>query len=267
MINQRPYQPSIARKQAGDHTGFQRAWENIEALVPRWWVDDLIECSARLASAITGDLERVAYGWSGGKDSIALGLVMDAAGISDCVCVITRLEYPSFLAWATEWMPDGLTVVDRQEICLPWLATRPDMLFPVDARTANQWFNLVQRTGQREYYSECNLDGLIVGRRKADGNHPKQRFTDKDGRVWVSPILDWTHEDVLAACYYYGPPMPPMYGWPRGWQVGSGPWPARQWTDNQAHGWREVWEIDPSIVREAASYFRGAQECADLQEP
>lgn len=41
---------------------------------------------------------------------------------------------------------------------------------------------------------------------------------------------------------------------------GTHPWAARQWTGSVENGWREVYEIDESIVREAAKVIDSAAD-------
>ena len=67
---------------------------------------------------------RAAYGWSGGKDSIALGWLCEQADITDCVLAISNLEFPAFLTWVTDHMPDGLTVINTGPD-LAWLLRPP----------------------------------------------------------------------------------------------------------------------------------------------
>ena len=247
----RPYRPALGRKQRGDHRAFALAWATIRQLVPQAWIDRLVEEAAGRVRQWARDHGEPVYGWSGGKDSIALDVVMQAAGYGECCLVLTRLEYPAFLSWATEWMPDGLTVVDRAHMDLEWLAAHPAYLFPSDSR----WFEPVQRRGIRDYLDETGAECFAIGRRARDGNQVGEIGFDKKRRAWVSPLWDWTHEEVMAASAFYGPPLPPIYGWPRGWSVGTGPWPARQWTRSPEHGWQEVRQIDPRVADEAARLF------------
>ena len=65
---------------------------------------------------------------------------------------------------------------------------------------------------------------------------------------------------MLAFCHHYRMPMAPCYRWPNGFAVGTGPWPARQWTGSVEQGWAEVWRIDPSVVRGAAALIPSARE-------
>ena len=73
-----------------------------------------------------------------------------------------------------------------------------------------------------------------------------------------SPLAGWKHEEILAFIHYYKIPVPPIYGWKNGYLCGTHPWPARQWTGSEENGWREVYEIDESIVREAAQVIDSA---------
>ena len=219
-------------------------------------IDALLDTAADRILAATPN-RRAALAWSGGKDSLVCELAARRAGIDDAVLVISRLEYPAFLAWATLNMPDGLTIVCRDQINETWLAAHPRMLFP-HGNDGAAWFRHVQHAGQRDY-ARATGAALILGRRTADGNHVgdplpggARGYTDRAGTTRISPIHDWPHEAVLAAIHHHRIDLPPCYSWPRGWQVGTGAWPARQWTTSRAHGWSEVWTIDPEIVHRAA---------------
>ena len=73
------------------------------------------------------------------------------------------------------------------------------------------------------------------------------------------PIADWTHEQLLAYIHYRNLPMPPIYGWKDGFKCGTHPWPARQFTDSIKNGFRDVYEIDPEIVKQAAEFIPAAR--------
>ena len=59
--------------------------------------------------------------------------------------------------------------------------------------------------------------------------------------------------------HYHQLPLPPIYGWKNGYLCGTHPWPARQWTGSIENGWREVYDIDPSIVLAAAEKIDSAR--------
>lgn len=198
--------------------------------------------------------KHAAYGWSGGKDSIALGWVCRQAGIDECMLAISNLEFPAFLTWVTDHMPDGLTVLNTGPD-LAWLRDHPHMLFP-QGMDGSRWFRLVNHKGQDRYVHQQHLDMLLLGRRHADGNHtgPKGQisYTNREGITRYSPLAHWPHEAVFALIDRERLSMPPCYDWPRGYQVGTGSWPARQWTRDTDHGFEEVWSIDPDVIRHAA---------------
>ena len=103
---------------------------------------------------------------------------------------------------------------------------------------------------------------LLLGRRRADGNYVGKGdniYTNSQGVTRYSPLSDWTHEQVLAYIHYYNLAMPPIYDWKNGYLCGTHPWPARQWTGSTENAWSEIYEIDSSIVNEAAEYFESAK--------
>lgn len=239
-----------------------RTWNNIDNLVTKAEIDNLLDRTVEeIKKVIKG--KKVAFCWSGGKDSQALRFVMKQAGIEDCVFAMTNLEYPEFLRWVTDNMPEQLEVINTGQD-LKWLAKNQHMLFPQDAKTAAKWFKIVQHTAQEIYYKRHKLDMIILGRRKADGNYTGKDgsniYTNRKGITRYSPLRDWAHEHVLGLIHYYKIPMPPIYKWPNGFKVGTGAWPARQYTGSIRQGWREVYTIDPSIVHEAATLIPSARQ-------
>lgn len=254
---------TVGPKQGGDNSRWQSVWENIRTLYPQEKAQALVEqTAAEVQETVAG--RAAGWGWSGGKDSQALAVVMEAAGVRRCVLGMTGgLEYPAFLRWATDHMPPDLDVIDNDALTLGWLAEHQEMLFPQDSKTAARWFKLIQHRAQAIFFARYDLDLLILGRRLADRNHVGDArtgvYTNREGVTRYSPIRHWTHEDVLAVCSWYETPLPPCYGWPNGWVVGSGCWPARQWTGSTANGWAEIYSIDPFIVGEAAQCIDSAR--------
>lgn len=260
----------LQRKQRSDHADWLTSLAAIRLAPDRARAQALVaEASARLRRRLAHDMPaRPAFGWSGGKDSLALEVVCAAAGLEECVLVISALEYPAFLTWVTSNMPWRLTVEMRKGLNLRWLAAHPEMLFPRDADTASKWFRLNQHAGQRAYATRTGCNLLVLGRRRADGNYLGRQierggyaYRDRGGFTRYSPIADWSHEDVLHVLAANDISLPPCYSWPRGFRVGTGPWPARQWTTSIAQGWAEVHSIDPAILPvAAAANLPGARE-------
>lgn len=205
--------------------------------------------------------KRAAVAWTGGKDSLVLAHLAGLAGIHRCVLTITNLEFPGYLQWVTDRMPDGLTVVSTGQD-LEWLGRYPHMLFP-QGRHALRWHTVVQQQGQQTYYDAQKLDVLLLGHRRigdyAFGPGGELTWRNRAGTTRYTPLVHWTHEAMLALVQREGIPLPPCYGWPRGGQVGPGPWPARLGTTSICHGFDEVWEIDRDIVRGAAEHLPQAK--------
>jgi len=252
----------IPRKQRSTQEDWTATLEDAYARPDRARADDLVGRAAEALRARLSDAARPAYGWSGGKDSQGLRIVADAAGLTTAVSVISELEYPAFLEWLTDNMPHDCWVEDVG-LDLDWLRLHPEMLFP-DGPHAAKWFSLLQHSGQRAYCRSEGCDLLVLGRRTADGNfigRGENEYVDRGGFIRYSPIADWTHEDLLCVLGAHASPLPPCYWWPRGFRVGTGPWPARQWCPDRAAGWAEVTEIDPRVTELAAeANIPGAEE-------
>jgi len=203
-----------------------------------------------------------AFAWSGGKDSQALRFLAERAGLSECVLGICDLEYPAFLRWVTDNMPERLNVINTG-INLDWLCRNEDMLFPRNSQIAAKWFNLIQHRAQNEYCAKNGIEVLILGRRIQDGNFVGRNGSneyEKNGVKILSPIADWSHGDVFALIDRFDIPLPPFYGWPRGFRCGTHCWAARQWCGSVRHGWAEVNAIDPQIPVWASNRLKSARD-------
>jgi Phosphoadenosine phosphosulfate reductase family len=245
---------TLARKQdLPDQARWQHAIDTARDVWPDPRLDELIALTVKQITETTAG-KRAAFAWSGGKDSLALAHVCEQAGIEDCVLAISNLEYPAFLQWVTDFMPPGLTVISTGQD-LAWLRDHPAMLFPQGAH-GSRWFQIVNHRGQETYYRDRGLDVLLLGRRRLDGNYTgpdgQDIYTNARGITRYSPLADWPHEAVFALIQRENITLPPCYSWPRGFQVGTGSWPARQWTRDTDHGFEECWQIDPDVIRGAA---------------
>jgi 3'-phosphoadenosine 5'-phosphosulfate sulfotransferase (PAPS reductase)/FAD synthetase len=253
----------IGKKQSATHEDFVSAWDRIADIVSREQYEGFKAVAVSRVKRLAAG-KRCAYGWSGGKDSIALGAVCEAAGVHRCVFGMTNhLEYPAWLRWVTDNMPEGLTVI-KNGWDLNWLAENQNMLFPSNANIAAKWFKGVQHHAQETYFNTRKLEMIFLGRRKSDGNYTGgkgETVYESKGVVRASPIANWSHEIVLASMYYEGfaDNLPPFYHWPRGYRCGTHSWAARQWCDSVEHGWSEIYGIDPSIVRAASEKIGSAK--------
>lgn len=252
----------LGRKQSIKNDDWIKTMEEIEKLMPREELDKLVaDTVTEVKLQSTG--KKAAYAWSGGKDSLVLGEICRMADITECMLAVCDLEYPAFITWVQEHKPENLEIVNTGQN-MEWLKKHPEMLFPTDCKKAARWFAIVQHRAQAKYYKAHELDMILLGRRRADGNYcgkGSNIYTDGKGVTRYSPLAAWKHEAVLAYIHYYGVPMPPLYDWNNGYLCGTHPWPARQWTGSEDGGWAEVCQIDPEIVREAAKVLPGAKKC------
>ncbi len=256
----------LGRKQRIKNSEWIEALAKIEQTVTRQNLERLVDKTVKEIKKKTRD-KKAAFAWSGGKDSLVLEKVSQMAGIQSCVLVICDLEYQAFTEWVEAHKPPRLEIISTGQD-MEWLAAHPQMLFPQESKTAAQWFHVVQHRGQAKYYKEQELDIMLLGRRRADGNHVGKGgniYTNGQGVTRYSPLADWSHEEILAFIHYYGVEMPPIYNWKNGYLCGTHPWAARQWTGSVENGWKEVFEIDRSIVEKAAEYFPEAK--AILEDP
>lgn len=249
----------LGRKQSIGNDEWVKTYSDIESIVSKQEIDILAEKTLfEIVDRVKG--KSAAYAWSGGKDSIVLGDICKKAGITMSVIGICNLEYPAFLDWIEKHKPEQCKIVNTGQD-IEWLAKHQDMLFPQESKKAARWFSIVQHTAQCRYYKDTNLDIILLGRRKADGNYVGNNgvYTDRNGIMRYSPLAEWSHEHILAYIHYFEMELPPIYAWKNGYLCGTHPWAARQWTDSIENGWKEVFDIDSSIVVNAANYIESAK--------
>jgi len=252
--NRQAHADMIPKKQQSSQGDWSAALDLAyrEPDLPR--AERLVEQAVEEIHRLQREYGHVALAWSGGKDSQALRYVAEQAGIAESVLVISEVEWPAFLEWATDNMPWGLWI-EQRPFGVEWIRDHPEMLFP-DTKNAARWFKMIQQDGQRVYMKRAGGQCLLLGRRRKDGNFVSKdgsnQYRDRNGWVRASPIADWSHEDVLCVLGAYDLSLPPCYSWPRGFRIGTNAWPIRQWCPSQEYGWNEVWQIDPEVVRMAA---------------
>lgn len=83
---------SLGRKQRITNDTWLEAVASIESVVSR---EELADLSALAIQDIKSKAKgkRAAYAWSGGKDSIVLGKLCEAAGVTDSMIGVCDLEY------------------------------------------------------------------------------------------------------------------------------------------------------------------------------
>lgn len=252
----------LGRKQSLTRDNWHAAAARIDELVPVAELERLIDEAVTEVREVSKG-KNVAWGWSAGKDSVALRYVLETAGVEwpSFITLTSGLEWPDFLDWVDDHEPDGLERI-IVPLDYPWLRDHPHLLFPQDSRTNSQWLVRVQRKGWTQFAKTRKPDLICLGKRTQDGNNvgPKgsNMSTTKAGVTTWSPLAHWRHEHLIALFKYANLALPPViYDNPRGFHVGTGPWAQRQGTsldpNSPEYGWREVWDIDPSVVHQAAA--------------
>lgn len=253
----------LGRKKSISNTAWLSAVQNIESLITHEEVELREEQAIERIYACVSKYGagNLAYGWSGGKDSIVLTHLCNAAGVSRGVFGTCSLEYPSFLQWVNENIPEGVEPEDSGRD-IHWLARHMDMLFPTTSAMMAKWYAVTHHRSQRSYYKRNKLSGMILGRRDIDGNQTHGgEMVDREGRVWISPIFDWEHEVVLGCIHYRKIPAPPIYAWKNGYWEGTHLWPMRSGKGRDHRTvWGEIYEIDKDAVHYAASLIDEAKE-------
>ena len=99
---------SLGRKQSIDNSAWLEAVATIEEAVSRAELDELTAATVADIKAVTAG-KCAAYAWSAGKDSIVLGKLCEAAGVTDSMIGVCDLEYPAFAGEASrDAFPQGL---------------------------------------------------------------------------------------------------------------------------------------------------------------
>lgn len=239
-------------------------WQSFnEPVYSREYIEHKVKQTIDEIKALTNG-KKLAMAWSGGKDSIALQLIMEKSGLDyDSFIVVSRMEYPEFIKWINDNKPKGLNFVTSNHD-FEWLASHNEMLFPQDSTTNAKWYKIVQHEGQRAFARSNDIDIMILGRRKADGNYTGrgtnhyQKKTETFMRY--CPIADWKHEEVMALLHYEGVKMPPIYSYPNGFRNGTHPIGARPNTTSYEQAYNELYSIDPRIVEEMAEHIQSAKD-------
>jgi len=250
-------------KQKESNANFLYTENNITSIVSIQELNNVIDKTCEEIKKNTGAGKKWGVAWSGGKDSVVLDFVCQkVASFPSCMGMTDELEYPEFLKFVTDNMPQDIIVYNSGHT-LKWLSENQNWLFPKTGNEASKWFKAIQHSAQDKFVKDKSLSMLLTGRRKKDMNFTGVNGIYKNkttGVVRYSPLYEWSHEHVLACMKYYNLPRAPFYNWRNGFIVGSGCWAARQWTGSVDNAWKEVYDIDKSVVITAAKYIKSADD-------
>lgn len=256
----------LKAKSAYSNADVQHVFDNITDYVTEDEAARAVdEAAAETRVVLEGRPDEAVYGWSGGKDSIALQVVMERAGVRRSLLgTIPHLEFTAYLLWCADHQPDGLMHYPNYGITPAWLALRRNnrYLFPTNSTDGYRWTMLGTRRAQHLYQEQHHPRMQIYGRRTMDGNSiPPTPYGVQTSRLLTtySPIRHWSHEMVLAVIHYNQRPLPPVYGWPNGWKTGTGCWPGRRVGDRDS-SFAETYAIEPARIVEAAEHLPAAAD-------
>lgn len=249
----------LGRKQTSRNEDWQRAWEHIEELISPEEVKSFADTAlAEIRTATAG--KRAAYAYSAGKDSIVLASLCERAGIRTGYFAYCDLDYPAFVEWVKKNKPEGVVMM-HTGYGLDWLYHHQNLIF-AEGIVGQRWHQISQRGPFTKMFFDNHLDLLLMGHRTIDGNNcgPDGYIRKKTGEVRFSPLRAWPHEALLGYIRYNGLPLPPIYGWKDGWVQGTHAWPEREFCSQDImKGYREVYEIDPTIILKAAERLPSAR--------
>lgn len=249
----------LGRKQTSKNEDWLYAFEHIEDLISRQEVNQYAESAVAEIREVTSG-KTAAYAYSAGKDSIVLANLCETAGVKNGYFAYCDLDYPAFIAWVRENKPAGVQMM-HTGYGLDWLYHHQNLIF-AEGLVGQRWHQISQRGPFTKMFFENNLDLLLMGHRTIDGNFcgPDGYIRKKTGEVRFSPLRAWPHEAVLGYIHYNELPMPPIYGWKDGYVQGTHAWPEREFcSEDIMKGFREVYEIDPSIIVKAAEKLPSAR--------
>ena len=249
----------LGRKYTSRNEDWIRAMNHIEELISPEEVEQFASDSlSEMREAVAG--KRVAYAYSGGKDSIVLADLCEKLSITQGYFSYCELDYPEFIRWVKQNKPAGVEMM-HTGLGYGWLKRNQDMIF-AEGLLGQRWHLVTQRGSFTRMFFDNHLDLLIVGHRRIDGNFCGRNgyIRKKSGETRYSPMRDWPHEALLGYIHYHNLQLPPIYGWKDGFVQGTHAWPEREFCcDDIMRGYREVYEIDPSIVERAAKYLPSAR--------
>ena len=249
----------LGRKQSSKNEDWIQAFSHIEELISPEEVNEFAAASLEeMRQATEG--KRVAYAYSAGKDSIVLAHLCEKLSITNGFFAYSELDYPEFVRWVKANKPEGVELM-HTGISYGWLKKHQNLIF-AEGQLGQRWHLISQRGPFTRMFFENHLDLLLVGHRRIDGNFcgPNGYIRKRSGETRYSPIRDWPHEALLGYIHYNHLSLPPIYGWKDGWIQGTHAWPEREFCSQDImKGYREVYEIDPSIVLRAARYLPSAR--------
>lgn len=257
----------LGRKQSSKNEDWIYAWHHVGQIVSEDHIRDITNMVVSRIKAVIqlNGFRRIAYAWSGGKDSIVLYDILQKSGI-DMVGGILALyehEFPAFEEWIHRNKPSDLQIVKTGAFTDDFLNRNPEYLFPMETKYKDAYLPPRWKV-QNSYIKENQVDCMIMGRRLADGNNCGKKdygfVTNSKAGAKFNPLADWSHEEILAYLQYNELELPPTYFYENGFQAGTQAWTEKRRINGHFFETFDLlMSIDPRIVESV----RGRLEIAD----
>lgn len=228
----------------------------------------MLQAAERIASHPV-DVDKMFYGWSGGKDSVVLQRVCEIAGVKKSVLGICdrQFEFPAMHDFCIENKPPMCDVYTAA-ISYDFLENNPKYLFPYKYRDRRALHPRLVIHASWEYCRKKNgCETLLLGHRVKDGNicGDNGLYMGRTGLTKLCPIYDFTHEEVFAAIKYFNLPLAPIYSMPDGYNMGTGPWVYVKPKDEESKdsAMDLVASIDVSVLQNSAPHLSVIREYCD----
>lgn len=227
---------------------------------------------------IKGALSRHAkpcLGYSMGKDSIVVQNIMRKHGllVDEIIWATTHVQYMANVDWYKRQDIDSSRWVDIPRPSFEDL-NNTELLFPATKKLETQWMSYKWKEQQRILEGE-GYDLFITGRRTREHNKCGSRESGYlvAGKHYdtLSPIAEWTFDDIISYILYNNIELPPSYFYPYGLSHGSGAWAERvrhsdfsEYSINDCFD--EVFSVEPDTIREAAEHLTAAKKYLEVRE-
>lgn len=257
----------VKKQNIKDNSQWLEVWEKCTDIYSEKEIRTLEGEAISRVERVAKSYKNICLGWVAGKDSIALEHLMKKTGVSYTPIMWRGInDYPAMSEWIQKNKPENLIEEVIDKYTLEFLEAHPDFLFCQNG-TRQDWMS-TKWTRQRADLKKHGFDLFVTGRRLKDGNRCGNATTDfivhKSGYDTFSPLGDWNAEQLLAYLKYNEIELPPFYHWDRGFLIGSiaqGEWTERACLDKTVNEvWQELYEIDPTIVTEAAKVLTSARD-------
>lgn len=253
----------LGKKHTSNQEDWIKAWDDCIKIYSKDYINNLTEKSIqRFYNAVDKfniDTSRMGYGWSGGKDSLVLGDILNKTVFGKDLkgfCVLYPLYFDSFIKYCEKNKPYNVDTYFFKKYDEKFINENPQFLFNENESMYNHYWGQLSRSVENDFYDNNNLDLIIFGRRTIDGNCVRKtdnlpiQFT-KSKNIY-NMIYDWNHEELLAYIRYNNLELNDLYFKRNGFKYGTHLWVERDPLGSLKENLDEIWEIDKNTIIKSA---------------